>query len=70
MSIHKYNPEIIENCSYLAYIDTHADVKWLCMPRFDSSFLFGPLLYEDRGGHLLPAKYKCAAQNFLITYNN
>lgn len=51
MSIHKYNLGIIGNCSYLAYIDTHADVKWMCMPKFDSSFLFGSLLDEDRGGH-------------------
>jgi len=51
MSIHKYNLGIIGNCSYLAYIDTHADIKWMCMPRFDSSFLFGSLLDEERGGH-------------------
>jgi GH15 family glucan-1,4-alpha-glucosidase len=50
MSIHKYNMGIIGNCSYLAYIDTHAAVKWLCMPRFDSSFLFGSLLDEKKGG--------------------
>src|SRR5436189_2843404 len=51
MSIHKYNMGIVGNCSYLAYIDTKADVKWMCMPRFDSSFLFGSLLDEERGGH-------------------
>jgi glucoamylase len=51
MSIHKYNLGIIGNCSYLAYINTSADVKWMCMPRFDSSFLFGSLLDEKRGGH-------------------
>lgn len=42
---------IIGNCSYLAYIDDRADVKWMCMPRFDSSFLFGSLLDEEKGGH-------------------
>jgi GH15 family glucan-1,4-alpha-glucosidase len=35
---------IVGNCTYMAYIDTHAAVKWMCMPRFDSSFLFGSLL--------------------------
>ena len=44
MAVHQYNMGIIGNCSYLAYIDTRADVKWMCLPRFDSSFLFGSLL--------------------------
>lgn len=51
MAIHKYNFGIIGNCSYLGYIDTDADVKWLCLPRFDSSFVFGSLLDEEKGGH-------------------
>ncbi len=49
-SVHKYPMGIIGNCSYLAYIDIHANVKWLCMPRFDSSFLFGSLLDSEKGG--------------------
>ncbi|MDP1725848.1 MAG: glycoside hydrolase family 15 protein [Bacteroidota bacterium] len=49
-SVHKYPMGIIGNCSYLAYIDLHANVKWLCMPRFDSSFLFGSLLDSEKGG--------------------
>ncbi|HEV3414120.1 MAG TPA: glycoside hydrolase family 15 protein [Puia sp.] len=51
MAVHKYNMGVIGNCTYLAYIDLRADVKWMCMPRFDSSFLFGSLLDEDNGGH-------------------
>ncbi len=47
--MHKYNLGIIGNCSYLAYIDNEADVKWLCMPRFDSSFVFGSLLDKNCG---------------------
>jgi glucoamylase len=42
---------IVGNCSFLGYIDTSADVKWLCLPRFDSSFIFGSLLDEEKGGH-------------------
>lgn len=49
-NIHKYDMGIIGNCSYLAYIDVHANVKWMCMPRFDSSFLFGSLLDSEKGG--------------------
>ncbi|MBN2189496.1 MAG: glycoside hydrolase family 15 protein [Chitinispirillaceae bacterium] len=49
-SIHKYGMGVIGNCSYMAYIDTEARVQWLCMPRFDGSFLFGGLLDKERGG--------------------
>jgi glucoamylase len=48
--IHQYKMGIVGNCSFLAYIDTHANVKWMCMPRFDSSFLFGSLLDNQKGG--------------------
>lgn len=50
MSIHRYDMGIVGNCSYLAYIDTQAHVKWLCLPRFDSSFVFGSLLDKEKGG--------------------
>lgn len=48
--VHQYNMGIIGNCSYIGYIDTHANVRWLCLPRFDSSFVFGSLLDENKGG--------------------
>ncbi|MFZ5973354.1 MAG: glycoside hydrolase family 15 protein [Bacteroidota bacterium] len=48
--MHKYNFGIIGNCSYLAYIDTNANVIWACLPRFDSSFIFGSLLDQEKGG--------------------
>lgn len=47
---HEYNMGVVGNCSFLAYIDTDADVRWLCLPRFDSSFLFGSLLDREKGG--------------------
>lgn len=47
---HKYNLGIIGNCSYLAYIDTDANVQWMCMPGFDNSFLFGGLIAKEKGG--------------------
>ena len=50
MSMHKYPYGIIGNCAYLALIDNKASVDWLCFPRFDSSFLFGKLLDEEKGG--------------------
>lgn len=41
---------LIGNCSYQALIDDSGAVVWLCWPRFDSSFVFGPLLDSQRGG--------------------
>lgn len=46
-----YDFGVVGNCSFMAYVDTSADVKWMCMPRFDSSFIFGSLLDEEKGGH-------------------
>ena len=48
--MHKYDYGIIGNCSYLALIDSQANVGWLCWPRFDSSFVFGTLLDDEKGG--------------------
>ncbi|MEJ0030437.1 MAG: trehalase-like domain-containing protein [Bacteroidota bacterium] len=47
---HQYRMGLVGNCSYLAYIDEAAAVKWLCWPRFDSSFVFGSLLDSKVGG--------------------
>jgi len=47
---HKYPMGVIGNCSFIGYIDSTANVKWLCLPRFDSSFIFGSLLDEKLGG--------------------
>jgi GH15 family glucan-1,4-alpha-glucosidase len=72
MAIHKYNFGIIGNCSYLGYVDTDADVKWLCMPRFDSSFLFGSLLDEEKGGHFFikPAADKYESFQYYVPNSN
>lgn len=48
--MNRYNFGVIGNCSYLAFIDTNANVNWLCLPRFDSSFIFGSLLDKKKGG--------------------
>ena len=40
---------IIGNCSYNALV-RDGSVEWLCWPRPDSSFVFGPLLDRERGG--------------------
>ena len=40
---------IIGNCSYSALLK-EGSVEWLCWPRPDSSFVFGPLLDREKGG--------------------
>ncbi len=50
MEQHKYNYGIIGNCAYLALIDDKANVGWMCWPKFDSSFVFGTLLDDEKGG--------------------
>ena len=50
MTKHKYDYGIIGNCAYSALVDSHANVGWLCWPRFDSSFVFGTLLDLEKGG--------------------
>jgi GH15 family glucan-1,4-alpha-glucosidase len=44
-----YGLGIIGNCSYSALL-RDGSVEWMCWPRPDSSFVFGPLLDRDRGG--------------------
>ncbi|RYY08974.1 MAG: glycoside hydrolase family 15 protein, partial [Chitinophagaceae bacterium] len=72
MAMHKYNMGVVGNCSYMAYIDINADVRWMCMPRFDSSFLFGSLLDEKKGGHfkIRPANEGYTSKQYYINNTN
>src|SRR5690606_243753 len=62
---------VVGNCSYMAYIDTHAAVKWMCMPRFDSSFLFGSLLDKEKGGEfsITPSGQYSSSQYYISNSN-
>jgi GH15 family glucan-1,4-alpha-glucosidase len=72
MNTHKYNYGIIGNCSYLALIDDKANVGWLCWPRFDSSFIFGGLLDDDKGGHFYiePESKECTTRQRYLENTN
>lgn len=71
MSKHQYNMGIVGNCSYLAYIDTDANVKWMCMPRFDSSFIFGSLLDSKKGGEFsICPSGKYTSQQYYVNNSN
>jgi GH15 family glucan-1,4-alpha-glucosidase len=70
--MHKYNLGIIGNCSYLAYIDKNTDVRWMCMPKFDSSFIFGSLLDTQKGGtfRVIPEDSKVIEQQHYLENTN
>lgn len=50
MSRHTYDYGVIGNCAYSAHINKNTNVSWMCWPRFDSSFIFGGLLDDKKGG--------------------
>ncbi len=70
--MNRYNFGVIGNCSYLAFIDTSANVNWLCMPRFDSSFIFGSLLDSKKGGEfsILPENGKYKSHQYYLKNTN
>jgi GH15 family glucan-1,4-alpha-glucosidase len=72
MAIHKYEMGVIGNCSFLGYVDLKADIKWLCMPKFDSSFIFGSLLDEEKGGHfyIIPAQESYESKQYYVPNTN
>lgn len=47
---HTYDFGVIGNCAFTAHIDKKTNVAWMCWPKFDSSFIFGKLLDENKGG--------------------
>jgi len=69
---HKYNIGIIGNCSYIAYITERGEVCWLCLPRFDSGFLFGSLLDKKKGGDfsILPADNQFDTRQYYLENTN
>ena len=50
MKKHIYETGLLGNCAYLAHINKNTNVDWLCWPRFDSSFIFGGMLDNNKGG--------------------
>lgn len=56
MQQHFYQTGVIGNCAYLAHVHKNTNISWMCWPRFDSSFIFGNMLDEKKGGEfsLLP----------------
>ncbi|WP_207427067.1 glycoside hydrolase family 15 protein [Pedobacter sp. SYSU D00535] len=71
MNTHLYETGIIGNCAYIAHVHKNTNIAWLCWPRFDSAFLFGGLLDEDKGGEfsVLPDGEYSSHQYYLQNTN-
>lgn len=71
MEKHTYQTGIIGNCSYLAHVNKNTNIDWLCWPRFDSSFVFGKMLDENKGGEfsILPVGEYTSSQFYLENTN-
>ena len=71
MEKHLYETGLIGNCAYLAHVHKNTNISWLCWPRFDSSFIFGSLLDENKGGEftILPSANYTSNQFYLENTN-
>lgn len=69
---HTYDMGLVGNCSYLGYIHKDTNVAWMCWPRFDSSFVFGSLLDEERGGEfsIRPHEVEFSSDQYYIQNTN
>lgn len=72
MSKHTYDFGVIGNCAFLALVHKNTNVNWLCWPRFDSSFIFGGLLDDEKGGEfsILPSSDTYKSNQYYIENTN
>ncbi|GET26782.1 glycoside hydrolase family 15 protein [Prolixibacter sp. NT017] len=65
------NYGIVGNCKSAALISKDGSLDWLCLPKFDSSSVFGRLLDDEKGGHMaiLPEKLNESKQFYLPRTN-
>ncbi len=72
MEKHTYNCGLIGNCAYLALIGKDTNVDWMCLPRFDSSFVFGALIGGEKGGEfsLKPVGSSFSSHQYYVPNTN
>jgi GH15 family glucan-1,4-alpha-glucosidase len=72
MSRHTYDYGVIGNCAFAAHIKKDTSVDWLCWPRFDSSFIFGGLIDQKKGGEFSakPAEGDFKSTQFYVENTN
>lgn len=69
---HRYSMGIVGNCSYLAYVHKDSNIAWMCIPRFDSSFIVGGLLDSHKGGafYIKPAESSYHSVQYYVENTN
>lgn len=69
---HTYDLGMIGNGSFNALIGMNTNVQWMCLPRFDSSFVFGGLLDSAQGGEfqIAPTTGKSAHHQYYLENTN
>ncbi|WPP52146.1 glycoside hydrolase family 15 protein [Catalinimonas niigatensis] len=72
MNKHTYEFGVIGNCAFLALVHKNTNINWLCWPRFDSSFVFGGLLDDEKGGEfsILPSSDSFTSHQYYIENTN
>lgn len=60
---HTYDLGLIGNCNFIAHIHKDTSIAWMCWPRFDSSFIFGPLIADEKGGEFVINSKKLVESN-------
>jgi GH15 family glucan-1,4-alpha-glucosidase len=72
MNKHLYESGLIGNCAYIAHIEKDTNISWLCMPRFDSDFIFGGMLDREKGGKftILPASGEYSSAQIYVENTN
>ncbi len=71
MERHVYETGIIGNCGFLAHVNKNTNIDWLCWPRFDSTFIFGTMLDNKKGGEFsLRPKGKYSSKQYYLENTN
>lgn len=69
---HTYDLGMIGNGAFNALIGKDTNVQWMCLPRFDSSFVFGGLVDEKKGGEfqIAPVHGKSSFHQYYLENTN
>ncbi len=72
MKKHTYDYGLIGNCAFQAHIHLNTNISWMCWPRFDSSFIFGGLLDDEKGGEfsIMPPEVHVGNRQYYIENTN
>lgn len=72
MSRHTYDYGVIGNCAFTAHVHMNTNISWMCWPRFDSSFIFGGMLDNQKGGEfsIKPQGEKLVTTQYYVENTN